>query len=939
MKFSRQQIWEGALFVVSVVYLIYELAFNSRIVDGASGEFSSVKLEALELQGRILSGIGISLLALRLIKIQELGVKSFASKAILVTFFSFSFMFLGQKFLLDTLVESSTEESRNDAMYVAMLKSGVFNGSVQLDDINIEDEDLDSASTRSMLAIMGAMLFNSNSFIEDLKQQVDEVIDKLAEQDARKTLPQAYAGYKEFQEETAKAWSSYADAVNKYNIARSKSHAEAVLTVDDIYINAANEYTANTKSFSDKEILTKSLEIKRSVSKYFYAKSQVSVRCKYTADACHIKIEDAYRDTVIKEAGRYIAPDYWCYPPEEIQVTEKIRGRLVSKTETVQDCESMSREFIERKLRGMLGEANSFLDSPKVAREVVRELQKENISLPSGWVLRDRGTLETAVEKTIAEKVELSYREGVIDKTGEYIPPNLTQEDFIALPMIQEPIKEALDYYPPSAIGISLSPEVFLQKIHKLKFREVYEEKRDILLQDGEYFGDGELMEDAGKNYYKSIVIPPFAMSFSLFFGLLNLTAFLRTLLNLKLKKSLLSQSAAWTLMLLGFVVVPTAISSDAVESKAFKYFKGELSETNPNAVSYFAAWVINTQPIVYPIGNFLAGIAGQELIEKTLEDNGNHTTEFKVKDDAESLFEIDDDYQIPGLDISLESDASTSVEKEANVIQSEEVVYYRQNESNRKSHAYSRNLVGDTLSTGNGLMIDFSPIGGAESEKWVAYDKPFYGNDICLPGRRINSSLSKINDIQWRNGVHGSCVTAKDSKATRLPSDRAIIRTLAKRQKNQPLIISLQEDITGEVYCRRYDAIIERILTKVGTENITLSTPSIRILSCYESAPEGVDVAFEMPMYSATPDSLLAKGHKYFTRAEYVRVKKLMKGGKPTISSIDTNDLGLLLDNHPYVTRLIVDRPLLSKDLYKTVKPYSVKVLKMSGRTIKGEF
>lgn len=62
---SNQKIWTITLVVLGFLYLIFELAFNSRIVDGSSGIFDAVQLEAMELQGRILSGIGISLLLFR----------------------------------------------------------------------------------------------------------------------------------------------------------------------------------------------------------------------------------------------------------------------------------------------------------------------------------------------------------------------------------------------------------------------------------------------------------------------------------------------------------------------------------------------------------------------------------------------------------------------------------------------------------------------------------------------------------------------------------------------------------------------------------------------------------------------------------------------------------------------------------------------------------
>ena len=49
---NRVKAWEITLILLSLLYLIFELAFNSRIVDGSVGAFDAfdaVQLEAMEL--------------------------------------------------------------------------------------------------------------------------------------------------------------------------------------------------------------------------------------------------------------------------------------------------------------------------------------------------------------------------------------------------------------------------------------------------------------------------------------------------------------------------------------------------------------------------------------------------------------------------------------------------------------------------------------------------------------------------------------------------------------------------------------------------------------------------------------------------------------------------------------------------------------------------
>ena len=96
LNINKTALWSGFLFLMSGLYLVYELVFNSRIVDGSTGDFSASQMEALELQGRFLSGVGLSLLCLRFVSLNNL--KRFLITSAITTTIAFSLMFFGQKY-------------------------------------------------------------------------------------------------------------------------------------------------------------------------------------------------------------------------------------------------------------------------------------------------------------------------------------------------------------------------------------------------------------------------------------------------------------------------------------------------------------------------------------------------------------------------------------------------------------------------------------------------------------------------------------------------------------------------------------------------------------------------------------------------------------------------------------------------------------------------
>jgi hypothetical protein len=948
---TRQRIWDGLLFILSAGYLVFELAFNSRIVDGASGSFNSIQLEAMELQGRILSGLGMTLLCLRQIKPEIFS--SFVKRAVLISIFAFSFMFFGQKLLVDSLVNNSSEVTRVDAMHIALLKKGILNGSVQIADLDIPDEALDTPATNSLLAIMGIMIFNSNEFINSLKESSDMIIDELSIRDAQKTLPNAYTNYQQYQRSTLSAWDDYVNAVNRYNLEFAKIEAESRTKADAVYIEAATEFNTNQISLSKNERIRKSLEVKRAVSDYFEAKARVDTKCnggRLTDESCHIKIEQVYRDTVLSNAGRYIAPDYWCNDPIEKRLTETIRGRPRTVTRTVQDCQSMDRKYIEKKLVALYqGGSSSFVDNPVVNSKVREQLTSEGIILDEAWTLNDKPGLIKSISQAARTLIKKEYENRILNTIGEIMPLTLSNAQFVALPMVQQPLKDSLQWVRPGDISMSLGPDAFLKDIHKLKYVEFYNDQKNQLAMNAADFGEGEIMEGEGKSYYRSIVVPPLAMAFSLIFGLLNLFSFLTTIVQWPLKSQFKAKLVAGSFIVAVFGVYPILASSPAVESKTFNFFSLELNKTTFNGGGEIAAWVINTQPIIYPLGHLLANISGQHYVEEYLIEHIEAGATLSKPIPQRTQYDLSSKTMQPqtqnstvqellAMETSLSPQEQTKTQNHSSKLVSEKasLAFIRQDESDGKHYQFSRELASSYLHSDTQIMFDISPIELPEKEKWVPYDKPYYGDDICINGRRLNDTLRNITETQWRVGYHGSC-SIKSAERTHLPTLDSYLRNVARERKNLTVIVGLQEDITGEVYCHRYKSLANKVTDILGTNKLVFATSSISVLGCLGELPAGYDISFEFPKHSDSADTLFSDDHRYFTRAEYKRIRKLEAGIKPTLRSLNIKNLKLLLDNHPYLDWLIIDKPLITENVKNTLHGRNKTLLEMSGKRIQG--
>lgn len=926
---NRTALWSGFLFLMSGLYLIYELVFNSRIVDGSTGDFSASQMEALELQGRFLSGIGLSLLCLRFVNPNNL--KRFFITSTITTAFAFSLMFFGQKLLIESLVASSTVEDRVNAQHIALLKKGIMNRHVVLEDISIPEEAVGTPATKAMMSIVGVMAFSTDGFVNKLKSKANDIVEQAAKNDAQLTLPEAYEAYQKYQATVNEKWVAYLEGVTQYDNEKSRIPEKSLNKLNEIYEEAASGFKDKTDGLHDKEMLTRtSLEIKRSVKDYFDSKSIADARCsKYDSleQKCHIKIENTYRDKVIEHAGRYVPPNYWCYPEKETLVTENIRGRRVTNVQKSQDCESMDREWFESKLLELKGGDTNMATNAEVAARVRARLAENGINMPATWRMGDRESLlEALIEKGNAT-VEAEYRKASLERTGKYIPPNLNQRDFINLPMVQNPIKEKLEWKKSSPVPLTLNHNAFFEELHVPRYLAPIAEIKDELEREGKTYGDGQENEDKGKAYYRSIIVPPFAMAFSLFFGLLNLFSFSATIASMLTKKKMVGKLTAWVIVGAIFVAYPIISSSSTVKSEAFAYFSTEMEKQTSPVVPQLAAWVIDAQPIMYPVGNTLAGLAGQENIEAWLIEKVNsHSSEKQdfigQRTNRESLTIADsNELDIATSTKSAEDTPSETMKmapesaNEPASVEKNGVEFYSLLHGSDTAASHSLALLNEQLTKGRSVLVDVSPIGDPSNEDWVVYDSKMLKGDVCIVGKRTKDTLYHLRPASWRAARHGKCEKDKDNE--KMPSLGAITRAIDKTPGTFPVIFELNETVTGEVYCNRYQALVDNIKKAVTSKSIYWATSSRSVLGCLiDEKALGAEVYFHMPKHSTRTEALKAAAHDRANLSEWKRLKTLEHGAEPTMSSIPLSTLDALFIEAPHLSGIIADKPLLDNNV-----------------------
>lgn len=118
----QEQIWFIGLLGV---YSMVELGFNHRMLDLSGGFLSSSELDGLQLWGRVIAGLGLSMLLLRWLdaRLQQ------RWKAVLISFsLGMTVMWHFQKIAIDHLVERASLEDKQFNIYLLNKAALAANG-------------------------------------------------------------------------------------------------------------------------------------------------------------------------------------------------------------------------------------------------------------------------------------------------------------------------------------------------------------------------------------------------------------------------------------------------------------------------------------------------------------------------------------------------------------------------------------------------------------------------------------------------------------------------------------------------------------------------------------------------------------------------------------------------------------------------------------------
>lgn len=482
--------WLFALFTFS--YLLFELGFNARLLDVAGGKPDQDALSSIEVFGRMLSGVGCTLLFWRFVVNSETSSLAAIWRLIMIGVVVVPSVYFAQKLLIDHLVNSTKPDDRATAALSAQLPSALLWDAVSIKGLDLSPQIWKKAEGKTFLAVLPLLAYTSPELIDSVEKQLPTLVSSMVKQ--RTGSPEA-----------------------AYN-------AHYVPVVNEIRSRFSSDYSSASQ-----------------------------------------KIEQA--------SAQQDNPDaLW---EEYMQELNK-------------------QPFTEQSV------------TPAQRAAVIRRLHNRGLNVLNNWNIYDRAGFNAALP---SGQVQAKFRSEMDTLMGRptTIPSGLTWAQFGHHPDTQGYVRTKLHASMPiielgaQQISLDANIEEFKTSFFHPQIKRMVDKEVARIKQPSSSYGVGMPNYEFGIQSMRAVIVPPLALSFSLFFSLCNIAG----LVALLVPGGAITRYVIQIVFMGVILLSPMQVSNEVNGSIAYRNLEHSLQKTNPNA-SVALSWLIHAEPIYYSFGHFV---------------------------------------------------------------------------------------------------------------------------------------------------------------------------------------------------------------------------------------------------------------------------------------------------------------------------------------------
>ena len=594
--------------LLSVIYLVIELSFNARVLDVSAGVSPDMDLGPLELYGRTISAAGATLLAWRLMLpyARNVNWSRLLLRLFLIAVVVFPIMFIGQKKLVDDLVDRSSADTRRSAEILSLLKYGIASGFVEIEELAIDDLTLHTAEGKMFITLSGLLAYNSAPMRELLEQKLEQIASHAISTQQNDKTEALFRNYRYAQQQVLDEYQAYLEIAGELEQGQASAAHESAR----LYVKAMNQGLSNWQRYramldnhpdinrvGDEVVEALALRLRESQR---YLKNCASQEC----------VEDGLGRLEIllsKIIGSYTMATRWCdmkrrYNSIECSQSEReIRQRVVQhRYDQIAHQAGLDRAYPSRM---------DYLLSHDFRSAVFAALRAYGIRVDESWSFAQHAQMRSDIALQLQAGYLQAFNRSIEKRFGHGVQPRTELDEFNRIAAMQSIYRRALDALDVSRDGapvpVGLEREAFEQRYVTPGFLPRFNLLYSRLKSGPEWYADDAPYSQFGKSSLRSLVIPVVAIAFSLVFGLLNIVSFLLSLIFLIVEEN---RYLRW-LGLAGFVALvvylPKREPYVIYSQQAYKDLYAATWQQYGEA-AIVVDWLARAEPQLYPLASLL---------------------------------------------------------------------------------------------------------------------------------------------------------------------------------------------------------------------------------------------------------------------------------------------------------------------------------------------
>jgi len=528
-------------------------------------------------------------------------------------------MFYGQKLAVERFIISpTTAEERLDAHYILLLRSGIEDCIILLEDTQLCDGDTaNDVEKRSTRAVLGSLfMLNTAAVFDGLSFSKDQIIDSISAQDmwfSSKEYYQQYlqqvAGkrdqyekflndnyYLPYKQASDLYLKTYNKAASFYMQASQPGRfaqvaAEAAGQIQGLIETGWQQYEGADSTYKSMAASTAS-----SVEQGIYSKL-----CRGHEALCNSAMSRMYNgtsvDNAMSEMQAAAAEKFYektGYPPDINSKEDFIRNQ-----KTQDEIRTHVEQKLQEQIEGYALPANWIYDPATFRGELLHMLQDEgqNKALAA------------------ASQAQQAWHDKVQSQFGTNIQPGLNREDFFKH-MGGDPLPPLKD--------LVMSEGDFKKKYIVPINRQIADETLKNIKDEAPSYANRQELAEQGKDYIRVLYIPAIALCLSIMIVVITIGRYVTALATDATKKAKLFSGLTrrqrniirpfyWAVFLTLALVLPYKWPNPYISTAAYqKYY--HFARTRYPVTAQLLDWVVHVQPIIYRAGAYMPEV---EYIKK----------------------------------------------------------------------------------------------------------------------------------------------------------------------------------------------------------------------------------------------------------------------------------------------------------------------------------